>query len=261
MLDMIPLRRDFFCPWIQRLFLTATTPYTASVRTSAIGPMITRLMNPSESYRGRLGMWNFDQPPNCATVMSNSIVQDGQAILLVSHDEDDQGWQCLEGSSPPSEPLMVCLNHAVNLASSVHQLANLAAGWIAWRETVDSPWVRQQHDPANEYERDLRRPWLTAAWFDSGRLRQSKSFRNSKSTAESAACHDRPASPASQCTPKCRVISRPAACRSIDSPRFVQPNECLGRARILDSTRYFSRRPHDPASAGFVRARGCSLRR
>jgi len=96
-------------------------------------------------------MWNFDQPPNCATLMSSTIVQDGQPILLVSHDEDDHGWQFLDGSNPPSEPFMVCLSHAVDLDCPVSQLADLPPGWIAWRESVDSPWVRQQHDTDNEY--------------------------------------------------------------------------------------------------------------
>lgn len=49
------------------------------------------------------------------------------------------------------EPLMVCLSLPVDRDSSVRQLADLPPGWIAWRESVDSPWIRQQHDPANAY--------------------------------------------------------------------------------------------------------------
>ena len=105
----------------------------------------------SQNHLERLRMWNFDQPPNCATIVSRSIVHNGQPILLVTHDEDDHGWQFLDGSNPPTEALMVCLSHAVDLDPSVSQLADLPPGWLAWRESVEGPWLRQQNDADNEY--------------------------------------------------------------------------------------------------------------
>jgi hypothetical protein len=105
----------------------------------------------TQNYLERLRMWNFDQPPNCATIVSRSIAHDGQPILLVTHDEDDHGWQFLDGSNPPTEALLVCLSHAVDLDPSVSQLADLPPGWLAWRESVEGPWHRQQNDTDNVY--------------------------------------------------------------------------------------------------------------
>ena len=90
-------------------------------------------------------MWLFDQPPNCATIVSKSILEEGHPILFVSHDEDDHGWQFLDGCNPPSEGMMVCLSHPVNLDSSVTQLADLPPGWVAWRDSVEKEWSRELH--------------------------------------------------------------------------------------------------------------------
>jgi hypothetical protein len=58
-------------------------------------------------------MWLFDQTPTTATIVSKSIIEDEHPILFVTHDEDDHGWQFLDGSDPPSEPMLVCLSHPV----------------------------------------------------------------------------------------------------------------------------------------------------
>lgn len=88
-------------------------------------------------------MWSFDQPPNCATMMSKSVVEDGHPILFVSHDEEDHAWQFLDGTNPPSDPVLVCLSHAIGMDPSVVQLADLPPGWIAWREGSHAEWVRE----------------------------------------------------------------------------------------------------------------------
>jgi hypothetical protein len=40
--------------------------------------------------------WPFDQPRNCAVFTLRSIIFDGEPILYVSHDADDD-WQFLNG--------------------------------------------------------------------------------------------------------------------------------------------------------------------
>ena len=87
-------------------------------------------------------MWLFDQTPTTATIVSKSVIEDGLPILFVTHDEDDHGWQFLDGSEPPSEPMLVCLSHPVNLDPSVAELGDLPPGWCAWRDSVDHPWSR-----------------------------------------------------------------------------------------------------------------------
>ena len=87
-------------------------------------------------------MWLFDQAPNTATIVSKSIIEDGHPILFVTHDEDDHGWQFLDGCDPPSEPMLVCLSDPVKLDPSVAELGNLPVGWCAWRDSVGHPWSR-----------------------------------------------------------------------------------------------------------------------
>jgi hypothetical protein len=88
-------------------------------------------------------MWLFDQPPDTATVVSKSIIHEGHPILFVTHDEDDHGWQFLDGCNPPSEFLHVCMSHPVNLDDSVLELVDLPPGWCAWRDGIDHPWSRE----------------------------------------------------------------------------------------------------------------------
>ena len=94
-------------------------------------------------------MWQFDQPQNTAALVSRSIVYDGHPILFVTHDEDDHGWQFLDGTNPPSEFVHVCMSHPVGLDPTLHQIADLPPGWCAWRDTIDQPWSREPLD-ANE---------------------------------------------------------------------------------------------------------------
>ena len=87
-------------------------------------------------------MWLFDQPPDTATLVSKSIVYEGHPILFVAHDDDDHGWQFLDGLNPPSEFVHVCMSHPVNSDPSVLELADLPPGWCAWRDSLDAPWSR-----------------------------------------------------------------------------------------------------------------------
>jgi hypothetical protein len=95
-------------------------------------------------------MWKFDQTPNCAPMMSRSVVHDGHPIFFVYHDEEDHGWQFLDGATPPLGGLTVCLSQAVELISYVEQIADLPSDWIAWRESADDAWLREPHDAYSE---------------------------------------------------------------------------------------------------------------
>ncbi|MDR7297683.1 hypothetical protein J2X16_003032 [Pelomonas aquatica] len=89
--------------------------------------------------------WPFDQPRNCGVVTLRQIMEDGVAVLLVTHDEDDHGWQFLDGSEnlDPADARHVCLEHVVNTDPTLYEVADIAPGWIAWRETPSDPWVRE----------------------------------------------------------------------------------------------------------------------
>ena len=87
--------------------------------------------------------WPFDQPPNCAVITLRSIVFGGGAILHVTHDEDDDGWQFLgAGDAEESDAMVVGLGQIVKLDASVLQVADMPPGWHAWRQSAASPWQR-----------------------------------------------------------------------------------------------------------------------
>jgi hypothetical protein len=87
-------------------------------------------------------MWHFDQPPDTATLVSTSVLDEGHPILFVSHDEEDHGWQFLDGSEPPTPFQHACMSHVVGSDPTLPELADLPPGWCAWREAPDQPWQR-----------------------------------------------------------------------------------------------------------------------
>jgi hypothetical protein len=87
--------------------------------------------------------WPFDQPPNCVAISLRSIVFDGGPILYVTHDEDDHGWQFLDGAEhETADAAVVALSTIVKLDPSVMAIADLPPGWRAWRESVEADWER-----------------------------------------------------------------------------------------------------------------------
>ncbi len=96
--------------------------------------------------------WPFDQPRNCATVFSKSVLNQSRPILLVSHDEDDHGWQFLDGVSEDLEELVLAgLGHALEIDPAMAELAELAPGFQATRSGRGEPWVIERV-PAHEDE-------------------------------------------------------------------------------------------------------------
>jgi hypothetical protein len=90
--------------------------------------------------------WPFDQPQDCAVLSLRSIVIDGDAILYVCHDEEDHGWQFLDGRPINMEnAALVCLKNIVKLDPSVLLVADMPPGWSATRSSSSSPW--QRHAP------------------------------------------------------------------------------------------------------------------
>lgn len=97
--------------------------------------------------------WPFDQPENCATIVSRAIVDGRTSILYVSHDEDDHGWQFLDNETRTVEQAaLVSLSHVVEIDPSVVEVADLKPGWVATRSHPGAPWVRGQAPPEPEDE-------------------------------------------------------------------------------------------------------------
>jgi hypothetical protein len=88
--------------------------------------------------------WPFDQPPNCAVISLRSIMQGSDAVLHVSHDADDHGWQFLSGGPVEmANAVLVTLSSIVERDPSLYEVADLPPGWHAWRKAVGASWSRQ----------------------------------------------------------------------------------------------------------------------
>jgi hypothetical protein len=90
--------------------------------------------------------WPFPDPPNVVTFTSKDVVDLGKWIHRVSHDADDGAWQfhSIDGA-PQSEAdaRLILLKNIVQMDPTVAELADLPPGWIAWRQSKDSPWNRK----------------------------------------------------------------------------------------------------------------------
>lgn len=92
--------------------------------------------------------WPFDQPRNCAAITVSQIARDMAPVLLVTHDEDDLGWQFLPGEAVRLEDaLVVAMSEVVDLDPILNDLADLPPGWRAWRRGLGHPWVREKSLP------------------------------------------------------------------------------------------------------------------
>jgi hypothetical protein len=95
--------------------------------------------------------WPFDQPPRCAVITLRPIVFDRAAILHVSHDKEDHGWQFLGlEDADLDQAAVVSLEEVLKLDHSIREVADLPPGWHAWRQSKSSPWQRELSPRENE---------------------------------------------------------------------------------------------------------------
>jgi hypothetical protein len=82
------------------------------------------------------------------------VLDGSEPILLVSHDEEDHGWQFI-GSSDASmtDAMLVCLEEIVRVDPTVLEIADLPPGWQAIRDAAGGAWTRRVHPPIPEDER------------------------------------------------------------------------------------------------------------
>jgi hypothetical protein len=77
--------------------------------------------------------------------VNRDIIEGHAWIAYVSHDADDGAWQFHTSEiEPPREAYaaLVALSEIVQRDDSVVELADLPAGWCAWRDSEDAPWQR-----------------------------------------------------------------------------------------------------------------------
>jgi hypothetical protein len=87
--------------------------------------------------------WPFADPPNVAVITLRSILEGGQPILLVCHDESDGGWQFLSGGDcETADAMVVGLAEMFRYDPTIGELSDLPLGWQAWRAEADGVWMR-----------------------------------------------------------------------------------------------------------------------
>lgn len=85
----------------------------------------------------------FDEDPRLGVITTAKVLA-GAPILLISHDEDDGGWQFLCGTSnDPTEGRIVALKEILRIDPTVQEVADLTLGWIAYRKAVGGEWTRE----------------------------------------------------------------------------------------------------------------------
>ena len=87
--------------------------------------------------------------PNGLVTTTRQVMEEGWPILLVTHDaEEPRGWRFVNGHGDTdhhSSGIPVHVEHVIERDPSVGELADLPAGWQAWRESEDADWVREPY--------------------------------------------------------------------------------------------------------------------
>jgi hypothetical protein len=95
--------------------------------------------------------WPFDQPRNCATLTTVSVMRNGAPVVRVYHDDDDHGWQFhCEGVVLIENVMLVSLASVVALDPSLLEIADLEPGWMAQRPAPGHPWTRLPVPPDDD---------------------------------------------------------------------------------------------------------------
>lgn len=90
----------------------------------------------------RKPVWPFEEPQNAAVLCLRRILQGTAPILLAVYDNERQ-WQFLDGDDvTEAEAVVVGLGAVFAKDASIGVLADLPAGWFAWRKSVHHPWQR-----------------------------------------------------------------------------------------------------------------------
>lgn len=99
--------------------------------------------------------WPFTDAENLAVFTLKRIVRGESPILRVTHDEDDGGWQFLDGGEiAVEEASLVSLRQMTRIDPSILELADLPLGWVADRAGPGEPW--QRAPAVNEEDRERK---------------------------------------------------------------------------------------------------------
>lgn len=84
----------------------------------------------------------FPDPPDTAVLVCTHVLEKGDAILYVTHDEEDGMWQFLCGKAHvPEEARVVSLACVLRLDPSLESLGQMPCGAFAERKRRRRPFV------------------------------------------------------------------------------------------------------------------------
>ena len=88
--------------------------------------------------------WPFQDPRNVAVFTTRAILELGQPVLLVAHDDDDGSWQFHTGEPEPAEKdgRIVGLAEMIEIDRTLVEVADLPLGWQAYRDWPGGAWRR-----------------------------------------------------------------------------------------------------------------------
>jgi hypothetical protein len=91
--------------------------------------------------------WNFDQGKNVAALITKQVIEEGYPILQVVHYSDDHSWAFMCGTTSESaDTMMVSMEQAVSIDSSLFKIGTLPPGCIASRQSIDEEWYCEKVD-------------------------------------------------------------------------------------------------------------------
>jgi hypothetical protein len=88
--------------------------------------------------------WPFPDAPNTVVFTTRGVIEKGNPILLVTHEQDDGAWQFrMAKTVSAKEGRIVALDEIVFNDPSLMELADLPRGWIAVRDSSTAKWKRR----------------------------------------------------------------------------------------------------------------------
>ena len=92
--------------------------------------------------------YGFNEKTNTMVITTKGILEKRKNILFISHDEDDGIWEFLDGVDVKEEDAaIVSIFEIVEIDPSINLISDLPMGWVAYRNDIESDWVRCKYLP------------------------------------------------------------------------------------------------------------------
>jgi len=87
--------------------------------------------------------WPFREPAETRAHTTRFVLDEDFPILIVLHRRDG-GWEFLCGTTEkPKDAREILLGEAAELDPRLREVADLPAGWRAFRDSPEAPWMQE----------------------------------------------------------------------------------------------------------------------